>query len=71
MAIAEEVIREYAELNVDQIVAAVESDSFVGFCVLCGEEAYGVEPDAAGYPCSSCHGLGVYGAEELIFYGVA
>lgn len=36
-----------------------------GFCVVCGQDAKGVEPDARGYTCESCGASGVYGAEEL------
>ena len=38
----------------------------VGFCVACGEEAMGCEPDARKYECESCGERGVYGAEELL-----
>lgn len=41
-----------------------------GFCVYCGEEQDGCEPDARGYECESCGKRGVYGAEELILMGV-
>jgi hypothetical protein len=37
-----------------------------GFCVACGEEAEGVEPDARRYPCEACGQRSVYGAEELL-----
>lgn len=40
-----------------------------GFCVACGEEAYGVEPDARGYECECCGEMKVYGAEELMMLG--
>lgn len=40
-----------------------------GFCVFCGEEAYGVEPDARKYECESCEKNGVYGAQELLMMG--
>jgi hypothetical protein len=36
-----------------------------GFCIQCGAEAEGVEPDAREYECESCGEPGVYGAEEL------
>jgi len=36
-----------------------------GFCILCGDDAEGVEPDARGYKCESCGKRGVYGAEEV------
>jgi hypothetical protein len=36
-----------------------------GFCIICGADAYGVEPDARRYVCEACGERGVYGAEEL------
>lgn len=38
----------------------------VGFCLECGEEADGCEPDARAYACDSCGKHAVYGAEELL-----
>ena len=37
-----------------------------GFCLRCGAEADGCEPDARRYRCESCDALQVYGAEELL-----
>lgn len=37
-----------------------------GFCIACGEDAEGVEPDARGYECEACGASAVYGAEELL-----
>jgi hypothetical protein len=37
-----------------------------GFCIKCGGEVEGVEPDARRYECESCGEAGVYGAEELL-----
>ena len=37
-----------------------------GFCVHCGAEADGCEPDARRYYCDECGKRGVYGAEELL-----
>jgi len=37
-----------------------------GFCIICGTEADGVEPDARGYKCQACGCMSVYGAEELL-----
>ena len=57
-----------AKINVsfDAVMAAVEADDNLGFCIACGEEAYGVEPDARRYECESCGKKKVYGAEELL-----
>lgn len=53
-------------ISLAQIVAAVEADDNLGFCVDCGEEAYGVEPDARNYICQYCGKPQVFGAEELL-----
>jgi hypothetical protein len=37
-----------------------------GFCICCGADVLGVEPDARGYECESCSEPGVYGAEERL-----
>jgi hypothetical protein len=38
----------------------------MGFCIACGCEALGVEPDARGYHCEACGEDKVYGAEEIL-----
>lgn len=58
-------------IDTDRIVEAIESGDYMGFCLACGEEAYGVEPDARGYECESCGAHEVYGAEELLMMCVA
>ena len=55
------------KLTIDDIMEAVEADDNLGFCLACGEQAYGVEPDARNYECESCGAMKVYGAEELLF----
>ena len=54
-------------IAIDDIIAAVSRDDNTGFCLACGEEAYGVEPDAREYVCESCGQHAVYGAEECLF----
>ena len=52
----------------DDAMSVLEAgEDSMGFCLACGDEAYGVEPDARGYKCESCGQRRVYGAEELIF----
>ena len=57
--------RKYA-LSIDRIMDAVESGDDMGFCLGCGADAYGVEPDARQYECDECGAEKVYGAEELL-----
>ena len=61
----------HASITDDRIVDAVGRGTYgldsPGFCVLCGVDVEGVEPDARGYQCESCGAeTGVYGAEELL-----
>ncbi|CAM5656396.1 hypothetical protein MAUB1S_11416 [Mycolicibacterium aubagnense] len=37
-----------------------------GFCLSCGFEQGGCEPDAREYECETCGELQVYGAEEIL-----
>lgn len=37
-----------------------------GFCLVCGTEHGGVEPDARNYKCESCGADQVFGADELL-----
>ena len=37
-----------------------------GFCLSCGEEQEGCEPDARDYECNSCGKRKVYGAAEIM-----
>lgn len=37
-----------------------------GFCIECGHEHDGIEPDAREYPCEVCEADAVYGADELL-----
>ena len=55
-----------ARITLDQIMEAVEMDDNIGICISCGDEQYGVEPDARKYECESCGASKVYGAEELL-----
>jgi len=44
-----------------------ESGESPGFCLNCGDEVSGVEPDARDYKCESCGERQVAGAEEILF----
>ena len=49
-----------------RLIEAVKSGDYIGFCLACGAEAHGVEPDANDYPCEECKSNKVYGAEEIL-----
>ena len=55
-----------AKVSIEQVMDAVEQDDNLGFCLACGEEAWGVEPDARRYPCEVCGEKKVYGAQEIL-----
>jgi hypothetical protein len=50
-----------------QLEHVIASDNATGFCLACGAENDGVEPDARKYTCESCHAPKVFGAEQLVF----
>ena len=62
----------HESLTEDIIIDAVERSmmdlDYPGFCVACGLEHGGCEPDARKYPCESCGERAVYGAEALMFH---
>jgi hypothetical protein len=59
----------HPDLTDEVIMDAVERRMFdldnPGFCIMCGHEAEGVEPDARRYRCEACGARHVYGADEL------
>jgi predicted RNA-binding Zn-ribbon protein involved in translation (DUF1610 family) len=61
----------HSSITQDRIVEAVQEDDNRGFCISCGAEAFGVEPDARKYTCEVCGAAQVYGAEELLIMTVA
>lgn len=62
----------HKSITADRIIEAVERHMTTldnpGFCIACGEDAEGVEPDARGYECEHCGEPRVYGAEELLLH---
>jgi len=58
------------ELTPDVIMEACERETTgldnPGFCLICGNEQDGCEPDAQNYTCESCGAQQVFGASELL-----
>jgi len=54
------------KVALDQVIQAVAQDDNLGFCLACGAEVFGVEPDARKVECEVCGAAKVYGAEELL-----
>lgn len=55
-----------SKLDLAEVMAAVQADDNLGFCLACGAQADGVEPDAREYECDACGAEQVYGAEEVL-----
>ena len=60
----------HSSITVDRVMEAVERSNTSldnpGFCLACGEDADGCEPDARNYECEHCGKRRVFGAEELL-----
>lgn len=60
----------HPNVTMERVIEAVEDSQTSldnpGFCLECGEEAYGVEPDAREYECEVCGVNSVFGAEEIL-----
>ena len=63
----------HKSLTDDRIAEAVERNmrslDNPGFCLICGHEQDGCEPDACNYECDACGAEQVFGAQELLFMG--
>lgn len=61
----------HPSVTVEIVMEAVErrmnSLDNPGFCICCGVENGGCEPDARRYECDACGEMAVYGAEEILF----
>jgi len=63
-------MRIHPSITSDRVCAAVERSHISldnpGFCVACGKDAGGCEPDAERCRCECCGKRAVYGAEQLL-----
>lgn len=61
----------HPSVDYDRVLEAVErqlhSLDNPGFCLACGAEADGCEPDARNHQCEACGARAVWGADELLF----
>jgi len=46
------------------------NDEMNGFCLACGNEQGGCEPDARRYECEACGEKQVFGPHEILFMGM-
>ena len=61
---------QYKPVVSDEEMSEIMADGNMGFCLACGNEADGVEPDARKYECENCGAEKVYGFEELLIMGL-
>lgn len=54
------------ELVCEAVERTMSECENLGYCLCCGAEHDGVEPDARGYHCDSCRENTVYGAQEIL-----
>mgnify|MGYP001579567134 FL=1 len=57
-----------------ELMAAIDENNSAactnwGFCLQCGMQQEGCEPDARRYKCEDCGKRSVYGAEEILMMG--
>jgi hypothetical protein len=57
----------HKSITMSKVLDAIQSGDDIGFCIECGEQHYGCEPDAQEYECEACMLTAVYGAEQLLF----
>ena len=55
--------------SLPELEDALAEDGNIGFCLACGAQSSGVEPDGRRYRCETCGAHEVYGAEECLALG--
>jgi len=55
-----------AKVNFEQVMTAVSSGDYIGFCIKCGTKHMNIEPDARRYTCKKCNLPKVFGAQEIL-----
>lgn len=63
----------HESITEQRVMEAAEDSTFgmgsTGFCIECGAEQSGCEPDAREYECDGCGERQVFGAQELLITG--
>lgn len=63
MTLHKSITFERLEDAIDRQVSGLDNP---GFCITCGDEVGGCEPDARQYPCDSCGTNTVYAPAEIL-----
>ena len=56
--------------NLSQLVAVLENDEYLAWCLACGNEFNGYEPDVRNANCESCGEHAVFAAYECLNDGL-
>lgn len=60
----------HRSITLDRVTEAIKAEVLglenPGFCLACGADAEGCEPDARRYRCEDCDERRVYGAAEVL-----
>ena len=61
-------MRIHPSITAERVMETLENAGLdnPGFCLACGEDAEGVEPDAERYECECCDKHAVFGAENVL-----
>lgn len=62
-------VRDRLTLTVPLEAFQLHVEDYGGYCLHCGAEAFGCEPDARNYRCDLCGRDEVFGAEEALIMG--
>jgi Zn finger protein HypA/HybF involved in hydrogenase expression len=60
---------DFSKIDADETIMAAQEGDYLGYCLCCGYQQGGCEPDAHEYECEDCGELTVYGAQELVIMG--
>ena len=67
-------VKVHESITTKRVLSACEASMFgldnPGFCLSCGSDAEGVEPDAEGHICEGCGESAVRGAENALISAV-
>ena len=67
-------VKVHESITTERVLSACEATAVgldnPGFCLSCGDDADGVEPDAEGFVCEGCGESAVMGAENALIMAV-
>jgi len=49
-------------IPINRLIEVMANDESIGFCVCCGNEIFGVDPDTKNMKCDNCGKFSVFGS---------